>query len=69
MKKIALFVSVFAFVGSIFALEVNTTELQSLNGNTEIEFINYEGPHSVINTVAQIKGIGSEIGAQVAGNL
>ena len=69
MKKIALFVSVFAFVGSVFALEVNTTELQSLNGNTEIEFINYEGPHSVINTVAQIKGIGSEIGAQVAGNL
>jgi hypothetical protein len=52
-----------------FALEVNKQELESLAANKEIEFINYEGPHAVINTVAQIKGIGSEIGAQIASDV
>lgn len=69
MKKLLKVLLVFAFVSSLSALEVNKNELQSLSGNTEIEFINYEGPHAVINTVAQIKGIGSDIGRQIASEL
>ena len=70
MKKFFLsLVSLISFSSLLVSLEVNTTELKSLAENQEIEFINYEGPHAVINTAAQIKGIGSEIGIQVAENL
>ena len=66
MKK-----SVFAFAlsilitSSLFALEVNQPELTS-TGDTTIEFINYTGPHKVIDSVSAIKGIGSGLGSQIA---
>ena len=66
MKKISSLFLSFLLAASVFALEVDTDELKSLTENTEIEFINYEGPHAVINSIAQIKGIGSDIGIQVA---
>ena len=70
MKKFfALNLILLSFVSAVFSLEVNKQELESLGANKEIEFINYEGPHAVINTVAQIKGIGSEIGAQIASDV
>lgn len=65
MKKfILLFISA-ALSVSLFALEVNKSELDS-TGDTTIEFINYTGPHKVIDSVASIKSIGSNMGSQVA---
>lgn len=65
MKKfILLFISA-ALSASLFALEVNKSELDS-TGDTTIEFINYTGPHKVIDSVASIKSIGSNMGSQVA---
>ncbi len=69
MKKISSLIFTFFLAAYVFALEVDTDELKSLTENTEIEFINYEGPHAVINSIAQIKGIGNEIGIQVAKEL
>ncbi len=65
MKKfILLFISA-AFTAGLFALEVNKSELDS-TGDTTIEFINYTGPHKVIDSIASIKSIGSNMGSQVA---
>ncbi len=50
---------------SVFALEVDKSELQSAESTT-IEFINYTGPHKVIDSAASIKGIGSNLGKTVA---
>ncbi|MCR5188607.1 MAG: hypothetical protein K6C97_06690 [Treponema sp.] len=49
----------------IFALEVDKNELQSAESTT-IEFINYTGPHKVIDSAASIKGIGSNLGKTIA---
>lgn len=65
MKKfILLFISA-AFTAGLFALEVNKSELDS-TGDTTIEFINYTGPHKIIDSIASIKSIGSNMGSQVA---
>ena len=67
MKKfILLFISA-ALSASLFALEVNKSELDS-TGDTTIEFINYTGPHKVIDSVASIKSIGSNMGSQIGKN-
>lgn len=67
MKKyfFFLFVSLFIITSS-FALEVDKSELQSASSNQTIEFINYTGPHTVINSIDQIRGIGSSMGSQVS---
>ena len=44
--------------------QVNETEIRSV-GDT-VEFINYNGPHAVINSLDQIKSIGSGLGEAVA---
>ena len=67
-KRSSILLSLF-LTSSIFALEVNTSELRSLSDRAEIEFINYEGPHAVVNTAGQIRGIGSEIGKDIAASL
>ena len=65
MKKLMLlFVSVI-FTAGLTALEVDKNELNS-TGDTTIEFINYTGPHKVIDSISAIKGIGSSLGNQVA---
>lgn len=65
MKKfMLLFVSAILSAG-LFALEVNKNELNT-TGDTTIEFINYTGPHKIIDSVAAIKAIGSGLGNQVA---
>jgi len=53
---------------SLNALEVNQPELESVGKDT-IEFINYTGPHTVINTKDEIAGIGSSLGEKVAPNV
>ena len=50
------------------ALEVSRNELQSVNSDT-IRFNNYNGPHSVIDSLAAIRNIGTQLGRSVKGNL
>lgn len=63
LSKVLFLILVFSFLAIplLFSLEVNKSELESGTNNGTIEFINYSGPHSVINTRDQIKGIGSSI--------
>lgn len=51
-----------------FAFEVDEKELQTTNGQT-IEFENYTGPHSVIDSLAAIKAIGAGLGKSVASDV
>ncbi|MCQ2981391.1 MAG: hypothetical protein MJ178_01390 [Treponemataceae bacterium] len=57
------------FAGSTgaFAQGVHKAELESLVTNPDtISFVNYTGPHAVISTAAQIRGIGAEMAEPVA---
>ncbi len=66
MKKILSFFAVAtALALSAFALEVDRSELESAGDSSTIEFINYTGPHRVINSAAEISGIGSSLGRAV----
>ena len=68
MKKSVLLLAVsLLFSAGITALEVDKSELNS-TGDTTIEFINYTGPHKVIDSLSAIKGIGSSLGNQIAGD-
>ena len=65
MKKLlsVLMIS-FLMTAGIFALEVDEPELR-VAGNETIEFINYTGPHKVIDTIEAIKAIGSDMGKTI----
>ena len=68
MKKTLLLLALSLLLSAgLFALEVNQPELTS-TGDQTIEFINYTGPHKVIDSIAAIKGIGSGLGKQIAGD-
>ncbi len=70
MKKIkCLFTAFLLISANVFALEVDRSELNSAGNETTIEFINYTGPHKVIDSIEAIKGIGSSMGNAVAGQL
>ncbi|MBQ8014051.1 MAG: hypothetical protein IJ257_06630 [Treponema sp.] len=69
LRKIAVSAFVLFAASNLSALEVNRNELQSTGSVDAIVFRNYSGPHSVINTIAQIRQIGSDLGTQVAGNI
>lgn len=49
----------------VAALDVDESEISSARGQT-IEFVNYEGPHAVVESAADIRGIGRRLGAAVA---
>ncbi len=65
MKKIVLILSVILGLSGLTALEVNRGELESAGNTDSIVFINYTGPHAVINTIEQIKNIGSSLSPAV----
>lgn len=66
MKKLNLFFTLSILIcANFFALEVDKSELQNAN-DTVIEFINYTGPHKIIDSVAAIKGIGSNLGTVIS---
>lgn len=67
MKKayIALLLAVCVGAGSVAALDVDEIEL-SATKDTSVEFINYEGPHSKIETLEEIMGIGTFLGEAIA---
>ena len=54
---------------AVHALEVNRAELQSAGSSDTIVFINYTGPHAKIDSIAGIKGIGTELGKTISGKL
>ena len=65
MKRITL-LALMAFaisLSAVYSLEVDRDELSSATDT--VDFINYSGPHDVINTIAEIRGIGSRLGNQI----
>ncbi|MCK9168982.1 MAG: hypothetical protein M0P01_01055 [Treponema sp.] len=54
-----------AFTLSLSALEVDKSELESAGSPDTVVFINYTGPHTVIDTAASIRAIGSSMGTVV----
>lgn len=66
MKKNVALLFILAVISSLTALEVSRTELDSASNPDVIEFINYTGPYTVINTKAQIAAIGTELGDVIA---
>lgn len=71
MKKAALIfiISSIFLLGAAASVDVSRQELESAVTNPDIiEFINYSGPHSRIDTREQIYNIGTELGKPVAEN-
>lgn len=67
MKRFfALLIVLVVILFPVMSLEVNETELESIGNPDIIEFINYTGPQAVINTIDEIKSIGSTIGEEIA---
>lgn len=64
MKKLLLLTLSLFITSSFFALEVNRDELEKAK-NTSIEFINYVGPHKVIDSIESIKSIGVNLATQI----
>ena len=65
MKKIlSLSFVLLCLSAVIFELEVDEPELKT-SGTETIEFINYTGPHKVIDSISAIKAIGSDMGKMI----
>ena len=65
MKKLFSLSLIFLCLSTfIFALEVDEPELKSASAQP-IEFINYTGPHKVIDSISAIKKIGSDMGKTI----
>ena len=65
MKKLlSVFIMSLLITAGLTALEVNEPELK-VTGNETIEFINYTGPHKVIDSLEAIKAIGSNLGKAI----
>ncbi len=65
-RLLVLSLSLAAGLFMLDAQNVDKDELSSVGAAT-IEFINYSGPHELIETAASIRGIGQALGAAVAG--
>lgn len=65
IKKLSAVLSGLLILSSVSALEVNKSELESAGNIDAIVFRNYSGPHSVINTVSEIREIGINLGKSV----
>lgn len=60
-------ISIFALF-PFFALEVDKSELESAGSIDSVQFINYTGPHKIINTIEEIKNIGNTLGKTISDN-
>lgn len=49
---------------SLSALDVAKSEIESVGGQ-KVEFVNYEGPQSVVQSAAEIRGIGGTLAAAI----
>ena len=69
MKKIGIiFITLILSIASVFALNVDEKELKKVTDGSTIEFINYTGPHKVIDSIEAIREIGAGLGRVVAKN-
>ena len=66
IKKTAFTLLILIFFLPLFSLEVARDELRSVTET--IEFINYTGPHTVIQSVDEIRGIGLRLATAVNKN-
>lgn len=70
MKKVLQFIAIGSFmlfiISGVFAAEINEQEIKSV-GSESIVFTNYTGPHKVINSIEEIKGIGESVAKSLAG--
>jgi len=62
MKGLFRILLILLLVPTLLAQDLAETELQSIDIGT-VEFVNYEGPHERIDTLAQILGIGRSLAA------
>ncbi len=64
MKKLTAAIALLVLSAyASFAIEVDRKELESGDAAKTIEFVNYTGPHTVIDTIEEIRGIGSALGS------
>lgn len=69
MKKYVFIFGVFIFFyTAVSALEVDRAEVESAGAANSVVFVNYSGPHQVVNTADQIRNIGSTLAAATARN-
>ncbi len=66
MKKICTVLLLLLIAIPIFSLEVDRYELESAGDESTVIFVNYEGPHDVINTIEEIESIGSGLAIPVS---
>lgn len=52
-----------------FAISVDQPEIESAGGANTVVFRNYTGPHTVINSAAEIKAIGAGLGRNVSSSV
>ncbi|MBQ4379344.1 MAG: hypothetical protein II821_09150 [Treponema sp.] len=67
LKKLFFTILAGFTLSAVSAISVDRNEIESAEGK-EVVFRNYSGPHSVINTIEQIRAIGAELGNQVKDN-
>ena len=65
-RKFLTLLAVLALSFNLSALEVSRQELQSAANSETIVFLNYSGPHSKIDSLASIKGIGTSMGTVIS---
>ncbi len=69
MKKLHFFILFLFFITiplvTVWSIEIDTEELESPTNTDDIVFINFNGPHAVINTMEQIIGIGTALAEQI----
>lgn len=63
MKKFFMLLLTIALVFPTFSLDVDENEIKTAGDS--IEFINYTGTHDKVDTVEQIRGIGTQLGRAV----
>lgn len=64
MRKIVWYLCIFSLLGTAFAIEVDQKELRETE-NRSIEFINYTGTHSEIDSLQAIANIGKDLASAV----
>ncbi len=66
MKKIYVLLVLTFLYFPVFSLEVDRIELESAGDETSVIFVNYEGPHDIINSASEIESIGSGISLPIS---
>ncbi len=64
-KAFGIVLALLTMATAVFAVEVDEEEIKSISAD-EVVFENYMGPHSIINTIEEIRAIGSGIGREVS---